>query len=153
MGVLPTLGGVSVCFSPFRFRWEHFRAISGETKQFPEYNTPRNPCANTSNRLNTKSLQTRLRPRSKASVLPLALLCFIVANGESDGATACVLSAVCVCVGRMMDAPARNSARDTLMIGSQQQRWGGNASYVVTILLASGLHSFQKCQQYRCEQA
>ena len=27
-----------------------------------------------------------------------------------------------------MDAPTRNSARDTLMIGSQQQRWGGNAS-------------------------
>ena len=128
MGVLPTLGGVSVWFAPFRFRWEHFRAISGETKQFPEYNTPRNPCANTSNRRN-KSLQTRLRPCSKASVLPLAWLIF-VANGESDGATACVLSAVCVCVcvGRMMDAPARNSARDTLMIGSQQQRWGGNAS-------------------------
>jgi len=126
VGVLPTLGGVSVWFSPFRFRWEHFRAISGETKQFPEYNTPRNPCANTSNRLN-KSLQTRLRPPAQ-KLRSCRLLCFIVVNGESDGATACVLSAVCVCAGRMMDAPARNSARDTLMIGSQQQRWGGNAS-------------------------
>ena len=29
---------------------------------------------------------------------------------------------------RLIDEPTRASARDTLMIGSEQQRWGGNAS-------------------------